>query len=166
MRFVDSRPFADPEAAARKLMEIANAVEPVQDGRIFIELINGPFLYDHKGSPAEYGAGLKLAIDRGLAVEARERDLCEAHASRSGFIRLTSSFADPGNTPSALPDLDVVVQKKIVARFREGGFIVFAHDYIRRLPYVAVIIQTIDAIGGHLLPVPTQDIPSIMVPEG
>jgi hypothetical protein len=48
--------FADSEAAARKLMEIAG-VDAVQDGRIFIELINGPFLYDHKGSPAEYGAG-------------------------------------------------------------------------------------------------------------
>jgi hypothetical protein len=34
------RPFAQPEAAARKLMEIANSVEPVQDGRIHIELIN------------------------------------------------------------------------------------------------------------------------------
>jgi hypothetical protein len=34
-------------------------------GRIFIELINGPFLYEHKGNPAEYGAGLNLAIDRG-----------------------------------------------------------------------------------------------------
>jgi hypothetical protein len=45
-------------------MEIANAVEPVQDGRVFIELINGSFLSDHKGSPAEYGAGLKLAIER------------------------------------------------------------------------------------------------------
>ena len=65
MRFVDSRPFADPEAAARKLMEIANGVEPVQDGRIFIELLNGPFLFEFKGSPAEYGAGLNLAISRG-----------------------------------------------------------------------------------------------------
>jgi hypothetical protein len=46
-------------------MEIANAVDPVQDGRIFIELINGPFLFEHKSSPAEYGAGLKLAIERG-----------------------------------------------------------------------------------------------------
>jgi hypothetical protein len=46
-------------------MEIANGVKPVQDGRLFIELINGPFLYEHEGSPAEYGAGLKLAIDRG-----------------------------------------------------------------------------------------------------
>jgi hypothetical protein len=36
MKFIESRPFADPEAAARKLMEIANAVEPIQNGRIFI----------------------------------------------------------------------------------------------------------------------------------
>jgi hypothetical protein len=43
-------------------MEIANAVEAVQDSRIFIEVLNGPFLYEFKGSPAEYGAGLKLAI--------------------------------------------------------------------------------------------------------
>jgi hypothetical protein len=41
MKFIDSRPFANPEAAAQKLMEIANAVEAVQDGRIFIELLNG-----------------------------------------------------------------------------------------------------------------------------
>ena len=46
-------------------MEIANAAEAVQDGRIFIELINGSFMYEFKGSPAEYGAGLKLAIERG-----------------------------------------------------------------------------------------------------
>jgi hypothetical protein len=34
MKFVEPRPFADPEAAARKLIEIANSVEPVQDGRL------------------------------------------------------------------------------------------------------------------------------------
>jgi hypothetical protein len=27
--------------------------------------INGPFIYKLKGSPAEYGAGLKLAIAKG-----------------------------------------------------------------------------------------------------
>jgi hypothetical protein len=43
MKFVAPRPFAEPEAAAKKLMEIANAVEAVQDGRIFIELITGRF---------------------------------------------------------------------------------------------------------------------------
>jgi hypothetical protein len=36
-KFVDPRPFADPETAARKPMEIANSVEPVQDGRIHID---------------------------------------------------------------------------------------------------------------------------------
>jgi hypothetical protein len=59
------RPYSDPEAAARKLIEIANSVEAVQDGCIHIELLNGPFLFEHKGLPAEYGAGLKLAIERG-----------------------------------------------------------------------------------------------------
>ncbi len=50
MKFVEPRSHIDPEAAAQKLMQTANAVEPAQDGRIFIELINGPFLYDHKAA--------------------------------------------------------------------------------------------------------------------
>jgi hypothetical protein len=33
------------------LIEIANAVEAVQDGRIYIELINWPFLSVQKGTP-------------------------------------------------------------------------------------------------------------------
>jgi hypothetical protein len=65
MKFATERPYADPEKTARKLVEIANAVEALQDGRIYIELINGPFLYEHKASPAEYKAGLDLAIQRG-----------------------------------------------------------------------------------------------------
>jgi hypothetical protein len=68
MKFAAKRPFSDPEKAARKLIEIANSVEAVQDGRIFIELVNAPFLYEHKGSPAEYKAGLELAIARGWLV--------------------------------------------------------------------------------------------------
>jgi hypothetical protein len=43
MKFAASRAYADVGTAARKLIEIANSVEAVQDGRIFIELINGPF---------------------------------------------------------------------------------------------------------------------------
>jgi hypothetical protein len=54
-----------PEKAARKLIEIANSVEAVQDGRIYIQLINAPFLYEAKGRSDEYLAALKLAIDRG-----------------------------------------------------------------------------------------------------
>jgi hypothetical protein len=65
MKFAADRPYGDPEKAARKLIEIANSVEAVQDGRIYIELVNGPFLFEHKGSPAEYKAGLDLAVARG-----------------------------------------------------------------------------------------------------
>ena len=68
MKFATERLFTDPEKAAHKLIEIANSVEPAQEGRIFIELINWPFLSEHKGSPAEYKAGLELAIARGWLV--------------------------------------------------------------------------------------------------
>jgi hypothetical protein len=66
MKFAQDRPLADPEVAMKKILEIASTVEPVQDGRIHIEKINGPFLFEHGGKPAEYGDGLKLAIERGL----------------------------------------------------------------------------------------------------
>jgi hypothetical protein len=59
------RPFADPDKAARRLLEHAHAFEPIQEGRIYIEKLNGPFLFIDKGSPAEYRAGLDLAIARG-----------------------------------------------------------------------------------------------------
>ena len=65
MKFAAVRPYADPEVAARKLIDIANSVEAVQDGRIHIELLNGPMLFEHKATPAEYTAGLRQAIDRG-----------------------------------------------------------------------------------------------------
>jgi hypothetical protein len=84
MKFATTRPYADPEAAARKLIEIANSVEAVQDGRIFIELINGPMLFEHKATPSEYSAGLKLAIERGWLT-----------LDRSGtFVRFTQSGAE------------------------------------------------------------------------
>ena len=68
MKFCPDRPYSDPETAARKLVEIATTVEAVQDGRIHIEKINGPFLFREKGTPAEYKAGLDLAIERGWLV--------------------------------------------------------------------------------------------------
>lgn len=41
----------------RKLLEYADAFQPIQDDRICIEKLNGPFLYEAKGSPAEYSEG-------------------------------------------------------------------------------------------------------------
>jgi hypothetical protein len=63
VKYTATRPYADPEKAARRILEIANAVEPVQ-GRIHIEKINEPFLFRSR-QPGRIRAGLKLAIDRG-----------------------------------------------------------------------------------------------------
>jgi hypothetical protein len=38
MKFVEPSRLTDPDVTVRKLMEIANATEPAQDGRIYIEL--------------------------------------------------------------------------------------------------------------------------------
>jgi hypothetical protein len=60
MKFVEPSIFADLDVAARKLVEIANAVESVRDGRIFIELINSAFL-EAGGTPDQYRARLKIS---------------------------------------------------------------------------------------------------------
>ena len=84
MKFSPDRPYSDPDTAARKLLEITNAVEAVQDGRIQIEKINAPFLFRERATPAEYRAGLKLAIERGWLV---------MHESGT-FVRFTQAGAD------------------------------------------------------------------------
>ena len=84
MKFTADRPWSDPEKAARKLLEIANSVEVVQDGRIYIELINGPFLFRERATPAEYQAGLDLAIERSWLV---------MHECGT-FVRFTQAGAD------------------------------------------------------------------------
>ena len=50
MKFVTPSKFTDPDVAARKLVEIANGIEAVQDGRIYIELVNEAFL-EKGGTP-------------------------------------------------------------------------------------------------------------------
>jgi hypothetical protein len=47
-------------------------------------LLNGPFLFDLKATPAEYTAGLKLAIKRGWS---------EMHESGT-FVRFTQAGAE------------------------------------------------------------------------
>jgi hypothetical protein len=59
MNFVERKPLADPDAAARRLVEIANGVEAVQDGRIFIERVNAG------GSGEQFRAGIERAIALG-----------------------------------------------------------------------------------------------------
>jgi hypothetical protein len=90
MKYADPPSFADPEKAAYKLLEIANATEAVQDGRIYIETINGHFLFKEGGTPEEYSAGLWLAIDRGWLWKHESGHVCEVRTCRCGPVHLTS----------------------------------------------------------------------------
>jgi hypothetical protein len=65
MKLTTERPFAAPEAAASKLVEIAAGIEPAMPGRIYIELINAAFMRQRRGSGPEFGAGIKFAVERG-----------------------------------------------------------------------------------------------------
>jgi hypothetical protein len=51
MKFTEARPYVDPDAAARKLIEIANSVQAGQDGRIHIEKINGLYSCTNSRDP-------------------------------------------------------------------------------------------------------------------
>ena len=84
MKFTTDSPYSDPEKAARRLVQHAHAFEVVQDGRIYIEKLNGPFLYVDKGTPEEYAAGFDRAIALGWL------DLHESWT----FVRFTQSGSD------------------------------------------------------------------------
>jgi hypothetical protein len=63
-KFVAERPFTDPDAAARKIVEIANDVEAVQNDRIYVERVNAPFLAVG-GAGDDFRAGIARAIALG-----------------------------------------------------------------------------------------------------
>ena len=62
--FVERRRFADPDAAARRIVETASGVEAVQDGRIYIERVNEPFLAAG-GSGEQFRTGIARAVALG-----------------------------------------------------------------------------------------------------
>ena len=84
MKHVEGRPFADPQVAARKLLDLAAGVEPV-NGRIHIEKINAPFLSKNgcNATGAEFGAGIRYAVEKGWL---------ELHESGT-FVRLIKAEA-------------------------------------------------------------------------
>jgi hypothetical protein len=83
MKFATDRPLADPDIAARKLLELANATEADRDQRIAVELINLPFLRAG-GSADEYRAGIEMAIAKGWLIR---------HGS-GVFVKFTQAGAD------------------------------------------------------------------------
>jgi hypothetical protein len=64
MKFKDDRPFATPEAAERKLLEIGNAVEADHAGRLSVAVVNKQFR-DAGGSYEEYAVAVKAAVAHG-----------------------------------------------------------------------------------------------------
>jgi hypothetical protein len=64
VKFATDRPFADPDQAARKLLELANAAEADRDQRIAIEPINLPFLRAG-GSADKYRGAVRLMEVKG-----------------------------------------------------------------------------------------------------
>ncbi|KJC50623.1 hypothetical protein UB31_12350 [Bradyrhizobium sp. LTSP849] len=84
MKRLELHLYADPEAAARKLVELAASIVPVQDGRIHIEKLNAPFLYSLKASGPEFGAGIRYAVEKGWL---------QLHMSGT-FVRLLKDGSD------------------------------------------------------------------------
>jgi hypothetical protein len=78
MKFAADRPYGDPEKAARKLVEIANAIEPAQDGRAgapprysrrcsaFTDRADVTFHRLFLGRKNRHGPGLRIAALRAI----------------------------------------------------------------------------------------------------
>ena len=64
MKFREDRLFAGVDAAVKKLLEIANGLEPDHAGRIDVGAINALFM-SAGSDPPEYSAAVKAAIERG-----------------------------------------------------------------------------------------------------
>ena len=82
MKFKEERPFANPEAAMAKLLEIANGLEADHAGRISVGAINHAFL-NAGGNVNEYGAAMHRAVADGWL---------EMHAS-GAYVKLTEKGA-------------------------------------------------------------------------
>jgi hypothetical protein len=99
MKFVEPHPFADPDAAARKLVEIANGVEAVQEGRIYIERVNEPFLAAG-GSGERFHAGIERAIALGW-IWRHESGTYVRFTDSGGVVYLSSATGSSGPLQSA-----------------------------------------------------------------
>ena len=83
MKFKEESPFANPEAAMVKLLEIANGLEGDHAGQIAVGAIIHPFL-SAGGSVSEFGAAMHRAVaDSWL----------ESHPS-GAYVKLTQKGAD------------------------------------------------------------------------
>lgn len=94
MKYVEPRPYAKPEAAAARLLEIAKAIGADRRGMIPIGAWNATFLNRDKASAAEYSHGRDHLIATGLI---------EMHGS-GGYI-LWGPNCDPADRTEMSKDL-------------------------------------------------------------
>ncbi len=66
MKFVETRSYAKPEAAAARLFEIAKAIGADRRGMIPVGALNATFLNRDKASASEYSLGRDHLIAAGL----------------------------------------------------------------------------------------------------
>lgn len=83
MKYREDRPFANVDVAEKKLLDLANAIEPDHAGRIAVGVLNRQFV-DAGGDVAEYGVALQAAIAHGYL---------EMHPS-GGYVSFTQAGAD------------------------------------------------------------------------
>lgn len=82
MKYKEHRPYADPEAGMRKLLELANGMDADHAGRLQIGLLNSQFL--EVANVAEYGNAMRAAIAHGFLT---------MHPS-GGYVTFTQAGAD------------------------------------------------------------------------
>jgi hypothetical protein len=83
MNFKDDPPFANPDVAERKLLELPNAMEADPAGRLSVGVLNMQFMAAG-GSTAEYAGAVKAAIAHGWIT---------LHPS-GGYLSFTQAGAD------------------------------------------------------------------------
>lgn len=74
--------------------QLLETIEAIQDGRIDIEKINGPFCLRMAAAPLNTARASRLRSSA-AGLEIRIRDLCEVHAARHRAIRLNCRLTSP-----------------------------------------------------------------------
>jgi hypothetical protein len=92
MKYATNRPYSDPNRLRAASWSTLRPPNPSREGRIYIEKINGPFLFGDKGTPAEYSAGLDLAIKRGWLTLHESGTYAKFTQSGASTVRLMARW--------------------------------------------------------------------------